>query len=156
MFFFTIHLLKGWLDSKGAAIAVQAAGGKMTEWSVVIRTYIIDRFIRQLLGKGVDPVVNLGAGADTRWDLRSRVLRTQTRDRRNHAPCLPASVWLRPIARQRSLTIRSSSIFLRRIVGSMFMRVNSKCAHQVRPPSAPVHMAPNPSFKAARSLACRR
>jgi O-methyltransferase involved in polyketide biosynthesis len=32
--------------SKGAAIAVQAAGGKMTEWSVVIRTYIIDRFIR--------------------------------------------------------------------------------------------------------------
>ena len=27
-----------------------------------------------------------------------------------------------------------SSIFLRRIIGSMFMRVNSKCAHQVRPP----------------------
>jgi methyltransferase (TIGR00027 family) len=52
--------------SKGAAIAVQAAGGKMTEWSVVIRTYIIDRFIRQLLGKGVDTVVNLGAGLDTR------------------------------------------------------------------------------------------
>ena len=29
---------------------------------------------------------------------------------------------------------RKSSIFLRRIVGPMFMRVNSKCAHQVRPP----------------------
>src|ERR1700681_3077780 len=27
-----------------------------------------------------------------------------------------------------------SSIFLRRMIGSMFMRVNSKCAHQVRPP----------------------
>jgi hypothetical protein len=27
---------------------------------------------------------------------------------------------------------------------------------EVRPPSAPVHMAPSPSFKAARSLACRR
>jgi len=26
------------------------------------------------------------------------------------------------------------SIFLRRIIGSMFIRVNSKCAHQVRPP----------------------
>ncbi len=26
------------------------------------------------------------------------------------------------------------SIFLRRIVSSMFMRVNSRCAHQVRPP----------------------
>jgi hypothetical protein len=30
--------------------------------------------------------------------------------------------------------IRSSSIFLRRIVGAMFMRLNSKCAHQLRPP----------------------
>ena len=29
---------------------------------------------------------------------------------------------------------RMSSIFLRRIVGAMVMRVNSKCAHQVRPP----------------------
>jgi hypothetical protein len=29
---------------------------------------------------------------------------------------------------------RKSSIFLRRIVGAMFMRVNSKCAHRVRPP----------------------
>src|SRR5205085_363386 len=28
-----------------------------------------------------------------------------------------------------------SSIFLRRKIGLMFMRVNSKCAHQVRPPS---------------------
>jgi hypothetical protein len=27
-----------------------------------------------------------------------------------------------------------SSILLQRIVGVMFMRVNSKCAHQVRPP----------------------
>jgi hypothetical protein len=31
----------------------------------------------------------------------------------------------------------SSSIFLGRIVGVMFMRVNAKCAHQVRPPSWP-------------------
>src|SRR5712691_11214087 len=29
---------------------------------------------------------------------------------------------------------RESSIFLRRKVGVVFMRVNSKCAHQVRPP----------------------
>jgi hypothetical protein len=28
----------------------------------------------------------------------------------------------------------TSSTFLERIVGAMFMRVNSKCAHQVRPP----------------------
>ena len=31
-------------------------------------------------------------------------------------------------------TSRKSSIFLRRKVGAMFMRVNAKCAHQVRPP----------------------
>ena len=28
----------------------------------------------------------------------------------------------------------NSSIFLGRMVGVMFMRVNSRCAHQVRPP----------------------
>ncbi len=33
---------------------------------------------------------------------------------------------------------RKSSIFLRRIIGSMSMRVNAKCAHHVRPP--PSHM----------------
>jgi hypothetical protein len=33
-------------------------------------------------------------------------------------------------------TSRKSSIFLRRIVSVMFMRVNSKCAPQVRPPLA--------------------
>ena len=30
-------------------------------------------------------------------------------------------------------TISCSSIFLRRIIGSMFMRVNSRCAHQGAP-----------------------
>jgi hypothetical protein len=33
-------------------------------------------------------------------------------------------------------TFISSSIFLRRIIGVVFMRMNSKCAHQVRPPLA--------------------
>src|SRR5438105_4154937 len=41
------------------------------------------------------------------------------RDCRNHPACLPAGVWLRPIARQNALTIRISSIFLRRIIGSV-------------------------------------
>jgi hypothetical protein len=35
---------------------------------------------------------------------------------------------------------RKSSIFLGRMVSSMFMRVNSKCAHQLRPPLKPVLM----------------
>jgi hypothetical protein len=33
-----------------------------------------------------------------------------------------------------ALTTLSSSIFLRRIIGPMFMRVDSKFAHQLRPP----------------------
>jgi hypothetical protein len=33
---------------------------------------------------------------------------------------------------------RKSSIFLGRIVSSMFMRVNLKCAHEVRPPLSPI------------------
>ena len=35
-------------------------------WSVVIRTVIIDSFIREALAGGVDTVLNLGAGLDTR------------------------------------------------------------------------------------------
>ena len=35
----------------------------------------------------------------------------------------------------RARASRASSIFLRRIVGVVFMRVNWKCAHQVQPPS---------------------
>jgi methyltransferase (TIGR00027 family) len=40
--------------------------GRYIEWSVVSRTVIIDRFIEALLKVGVDAVVNLGAGLDTR------------------------------------------------------------------------------------------
>jgi methyltransferase (TIGR00027 family) len=35
-------------------------------WSVVIRTVIIDEFIRRAVDEGVDTVLNLGAGLDTR------------------------------------------------------------------------------------------
>jgi methyltransferase (TIGR00027 family) len=38
----------------------------MTAWVVVIRTCIIDDFIRLALAQGVDTVLNLGAGLDTR------------------------------------------------------------------------------------------
>lgn len=39
---------------------------KYTEWSVISRTIIIDRFIEKLIQEGVDAVINLGAGLDTR------------------------------------------------------------------------------------------
>lgn len=39
---------------------------KYTEWSVIARTLIIDRFINKLVKEGIDGVINLGAGLDTR------------------------------------------------------------------------------------------
>lgn len=39
---------------------------RYTEWSVVSRTLIIDRFIEKLVNDGVDAVINLGAGLDAR------------------------------------------------------------------------------------------
>ena len=38
----------------------------VTGWSVVIRTCIIDDYIRRAIEQGVDTVLNLGAGLDTR------------------------------------------------------------------------------------------
>jgi methyltransferase (TIGR00027 family) len=38
----------------------------MGAWSVVIRTVIIDALINQAIGEGVDTILNLGAGLDTR------------------------------------------------------------------------------------------
>jgi len=42
-------------------------------WSVVIRTVIIDDFINRAIAKGVDTIINLGAGLDTRPDRKSVV-----------------------------------------------------------------------------------
>lgn len=39
---------------------------RYTAWSVVVRTVIIDDFIQKLVADGVDTVLNLGAGLDTR------------------------------------------------------------------------------------------
>ena len=36
------------------------------EWTVVIRTVIIDALLRQAIADGVDTILNLGAGLDTR------------------------------------------------------------------------------------------
>lgn len=40
--------------------------GRYTEWSVVARTVLIDNFILSLIAEGIDTVVNLGTGLDTR------------------------------------------------------------------------------------------
>ena len=52
---------------KGKRIASEMSGiGKYTAWAVVSRTVMIDGFIRELIAEGVNTVVNLGAGLDTR------------------------------------------------------------------------------------------
>ena len=54
------------VGTEGELIATRTQGSRYTAWSVVIRTFIIDRFIMNLLATGVDTVLNLGAGLDTR------------------------------------------------------------------------------------------
>jgi methyltransferase (TIGR00027 family) len=50
----------------GRKIAEAIPMSHMTAWIMAIRTSIIDDYIKQAIGEGVDTVVNLGAGLDTR------------------------------------------------------------------------------------------
>jgi methyltransferase (TIGR00027 family) len=52
--------------TKGEAISRQVVGSQYTRWNVVLRTCIIDRFLTSEIAAGVDLVLNLGAGLDTR------------------------------------------------------------------------------------------
>jgi methyltransferase (TIGR00027 family) len=38
----------------------------LARWTLVLRTYIIDRYIESLVKQGIDTILNLGAGLDTR------------------------------------------------------------------------------------------
>ena len=55
------------VGDRGAAIAASfGRAGRYTAWTVISRTMIIDDYILNELRQGVDAVVNLGAGLDTR------------------------------------------------------------------------------------------
>ena len=55
------------VGERGRAIAgSMGRTGRNAGWTVVIRTVVIDRMIETLVGEGVNTVVNLGAGMDTR------------------------------------------------------------------------------------------
>jgi methyltransferase (TIGR00027 family) len=54
------------VGEQGELIATRTQGSRYTAWSVVIRTHIIDHFIMNLIPTGIDTVLNLGAGLDTR------------------------------------------------------------------------------------------
>jgi methyltransferase (TIGR00027 family) len=51
---------------RGKQIAEAMPQSFFTNWSVAIRTAMIDDYIRRAVAEGVDTVVNLGAGLDTR------------------------------------------------------------------------------------------
>lgn len=51
---------------RGAEIAEKMAYGKRNAWPFVARTVLIDQFVAEQVGQGVDLVVNLAAGLDTR------------------------------------------------------------------------------------------
>jgi len=51
---------------RGRKIAASMPQPQMTTWALVIRTCIIDDFIREAVAKGADTILNLGAGLDTR------------------------------------------------------------------------------------------
>jgi methyltransferase (TIGR00027 family) len=53
-------------EGRGRDIAGRIAGGAQVAWVVVLRTCIIDDFIREAIAGGCDAVLNLGAGLDTR------------------------------------------------------------------------------------------
>jgi methyltransferase (TIGR00027 family) len=64
---FQDRLAKLLVGDRGREIAESMkATSRYTQWSVVIRTRIIDKFIQDLVQEGVDTVINLGAGLDTR------------------------------------------------------------------------------------------
>lgn len=61
---------------RGRDIAAAMPVPRMIGWSVTIRTCIVDDYIRSAVARGVDTVVNLGAGLDTRpyrMDLPARL-----------------------------------------------------------------------------------
>ncbi len=52
--------------NRGAAIARSMPNSAITQWGVAIRTSAIDRLIDAAIRRGIECVVNLGAGLDTR------------------------------------------------------------------------------------------
>ncbi len=50
----------------GKQIARSMPGANFTSWAIVMRTCLIDDYIRFAIDGGVDTVINLGAGLDTR------------------------------------------------------------------------------------------
>ena len=60
-------LAKKLVGERGKEIAENMGKtAKYTSWTLIVRTFIIDKFIQALVSDGVDTIVNIGAGVDTR------------------------------------------------------------------------------------------
>jgi methyltransferase (TIGR00027 family) len=59
-------LAKVLVGNRGARLARHMGIVRAMQWSMSIRTWIIDRYIAEAVADGIDMVVNLGAGLDTR------------------------------------------------------------------------------------------
>ena len=51
---------------KGQEIVEHVSGAHYVAWTIVMRTKVIDEMIESLIAEGVDTIINLGAGLDTR------------------------------------------------------------------------------------------
>jgi hypothetical protein len=107
-------------DERGRLIADQIVGAKNFEWMIAVRTVVLDELIVAAVGAGVDTVLNLGAGMDTRTRAPPQPRRnspratttaappTSTRSSRSAFPKAHAwSVEGRPISAPCSSTIAS-------------------------------------------------
>ena len=59
-------LARNLAGARGVAIAAQMPFSEKNAWSWITRTYLFDRFIDSRVRDGVETVLNLGAGLDTR------------------------------------------------------------------------------------------
>lgn len=50
----------------GDALAIQLCGGARGTWPIVARTYLLDHLVLEAIAEGVDAVLNLAAGYDSR------------------------------------------------------------------------------------------
>lgn len=61
------HFARPLAGERGREIARSMhATSKYTEWTLAIRTFVIDQYIQNLIANGIDTVINLGAGLDAR------------------------------------------------------------------------------------------
>lgn len=63
---FTDPLAEKLAGAKGVEIESKMSSTKYVSWSLVMRTVIIDEYVRRAIREGADTIVNLGAGLDTR------------------------------------------------------------------------------------------